>query len=82
MGATEPQGVTMRSLRCLFGRHLWHTEFNYETQGTERECSRCGAHVSTYPGDVTYNPHQDPRERGYGGIHGDTQGGGTGGGGS
>jgi len=40
----------LRRLRCLFRRHQWHTEFNYETQGTERECARCGARVSTYPG--------------------------------
>ena len=35
---------------CLFRGHRWRAEFNRETQGTEADCSRCGAHKSTYPG--------------------------------
>jgi hypothetical protein len=33
---------------CLFRGHRWRVEFNGETQGTEADCSRCGAH-STDP---------------------------------
>lgn len=44
----------MRRLKCLLRRHQWQTEFNYATQGTERECARCGAHVSTYPGSTNH----------------------------
>ena len=51
----------LRRLRCLFRRHQWQTEFNLETQGTERECARCGAHVSTYPGGSDLLPREDPR---------------------
>ena len=40
----------MGRLVCLFRGHRWRVEFNRETQGTEADCLRCGAHKSTYPG--------------------------------
>jgi hypothetical protein len=61
----------MRRLLCLFRRHRWHIEENYETQGTEQECVRCGAHRSTFPGDPGFRPRTPGQEirPGYEGEH-------------
>ena len=64
----------VRRVVCLFRKHDWRIEFNRETQGTEADCARCGAHKSTYPG-TTGLIHRDPFE-GYGDIQ---TGGGPGG---
>jgi hypothetical protein len=40
----------LRRLVCVFRKHQWRIEHNRETQGTEADCLRCGAHRSTYPG--------------------------------
>jgi hypothetical protein len=50
----------MRRLLCLFRGHQWHSEENYETQGTEQECARCGAHRSTFPGDPRFRQGKPP----------------------
>jgi hypothetical protein len=50
----------MRRLLCLFRGHQWHIEENYETQGTEQECIRCGAHRSTFPSDPGVRQRNPP----------------------
>ena len=54
----------MRRLVCLFRGHQWQIEENYETQGTEQECVRCGAHRSTFPGDPGFRPRIPPEHEG------------------
>jgi hypothetical protein len=44
-------------LVCLFVGHRWRVEHNRETQGTEADCGRCGAHQSTYPGATDRGSH-------------------------
>ena len=45
-------------LVCSFRGHRWRVELNRATQGTEADCSRCGAHKSTYPGDPNLGKRQ------------------------
>jgi hypothetical protein len=66
--------LSVRRAVCLFRKHDWRVEFNRETQGTEADCARCGAHKSTYPGGTGGNK-RDPFE-GWNDIH---TGGGPGG---
>lgn len=63
----------LRRVVCLFRKHEWRIEFNRETQGTDADCTRCGAHKSTYPG-ATGGTNRDP----YQGWDGIQTGGGAG----
>jgi hypothetical protein len=45
----------LRRLVCAFRKHQWRIEHNPQTQGTEADCVRCGAHRSTYPGATEAN---------------------------
>jgi hypothetical protein len=59
---------------CLFRGHQWRAELNRETQETEADCSRCGAHKSPYPEARRRRPRPQPTphtwQRGPGGNAG------------
>lgn len=69
----------LQRLACVFRKHRWRIEHNRETQGTEADCLRCGAHRSTYPGATEAIPGgRGPGPDGYGYMGGGDTGGGDG----